>query len=879
MKVRATRGGKSKGGGTEWEARPLQRPGPWMTLLGDGKRRWEGMEDGKALSIEVRGIVQGVGFRPFIYRLAREHRLAGWVENTPEGARILARGGRRELEAFLENITRMAPPAAVIEEVRTAEVEGLEGADLAADGFYIRESSRAGEKTALVSPDLATCPDCRRELFDPRDRRYRYPFINCTNCGPRFTIIAGIPYDRPLTAMAKFAMCPDCEREYNDPADRRYHAQPNACPACGPRLWLEDDRGEAVPGDPVVQAARALREGKIVAVKGLGGFQLACDATSDEAVARLRERKRRYAKPLAVMVGSLEEAEKYCRINEEEIKLLASPRAPIVLLPEKEGSRLSRQVAPGLRNQGLFLPYTPLHHLLLAEAGIPLVMTSGNVSEEPIAKENEEARRRLAGIADYFLLHDRDILVRYDDSVTSVLGGREYILRRARGYAPYPVVLDRGSRVEVLAVGAELKNTFCFLRGRHAFLSQHVGDLDNPETLRHFEEALESMRHLFSLRPEVVAHDMHPDYLSTQLAAGFGLPRVAVQHHHAHIVSCLADNGESGRVIGVSWDGTGYGTDGTVWGGEFLLCDEADFQRAGHLYAFPMPGGEACVRELDRMAFGVLWETYGGEEESILEIYSSTFAGVEAGEEGGAKGGGWRPREASPSGGTVPDGALRQAARAASRGSRVRNNRGTEAVGQDTVPVTRDAGDRAVALAAMVRGGFNTPHTSSAGRLFDAVAALLGLRVRAFYEGQAACELEALASTATPFLRDSSYPVDILDGERCLVWDTRPLVLAVLDDLRRGSEPPTVAARFHAALARGMVEVCRILREGSGITRVALSGGVFQNRLLTPLVAELLGEEGFRCLLHSRVPCNDGGISLGQAVAAARRWERDGGTG
>lgn len=827
--------------------------------------------------------MQGVGFRPFIYRLAREYRLAGWVENTPEGARILACGGRRDLENFLEDISRKAPPAAVIEEIRAEEIPGTGDLPAAAEAvpatgeFRIRESSHAGEKVALVSPDLATCPDCRRELFDPHDRRYRYPFINCTNCGPRFTIIGGIPYDRPLTTMAGFTMCSECEREYNDPADRRYHAQPNACSRCGPRLWLEDERGETVDGDPVVLAARALREGKIVAVKGLGGFQLACDAGSDEAVSRLRERKRRYAKPLAVMVGSLEEAERYCEVSEEERKLLSSPRAPIVLLTEKEGSRLSREVAPGLRNQGLFLPYTPLHHLLMAEAGIPLVMTSGNVSEEPIAKDNGEARRRLAGIADYFLMHDRDILVRYDDSVTSVLLGKEYPLRRARGYAPYPVVLSEGSPVEVLALGAELKNTFCFLRGKHAFLSQHIGDLDNAETLRHFEEAMEAMRRLFSLRPELVAHDLHPDYLSTQLAAEFGLPRVAVQHHHAHIVSCLADGGESGRVIGVSWDGTGYGTDGTVWGGEFLLGDEVEFERAGHLYAFPMPGGEACVKELDRMAFGVLWEVCGGDEGRVLGRY---LAFMGRGREGGKSGEACPAKTATAKPSFhVPEGDPRPG-RSAWKGFReggtcpageaARGADGDAAAGGE---VLWDPGRRAEALAAQLRSGFNTPLTSSAGRLFDAVAALIGLKTRAYYEGQAACELEALASRAPSSLRENTYPVDISEDGRPMVWDTRTMVLAVLEDLSRGTDPATVAARFHAALARGVARMCRALREETGLERVALSGGVFQNRLLTPLVVELLEEKGFRCLLHRRVPCNDGGISLGQAVAAARRWQ------
>ncbi|MBC7247183.1 MAG: carbamoyltransferase HypF [Actinobacteria bacterium] len=786
----------------------------------------------RCLRIEVRGIVQGVGLRPCIYRLAREHRLAGWVENTPEGALVVAAGSADELATFLEKITAEAPPAAVIEEVIAREVAREEVLPSADGGFRIRDSSQEGRKAALISPDLATCADCLREMHDPADRRYRYPFINCTNCGPRFTIIADIPYDRPLTTMAAFTMCPECEREYHDPADRRFHAQPNACPKCGPRLRLEDGRGNVLPGDPVVLAAEALRAGKTVAVKGLGGFQLACDATSDAAVSRLRERKRRYAKPLAVMAASLQEAERYCEVSEEERALLASPRAPIVLLRERDGSPLSRLVAPGLDRQGIFLPYTPLHHLLLEEAGIPLVMTSGNVSEEPIAKDNDEARSRLAGIADLFLVHDRDILVRYDDSVTSVLLGREYPLRRARGYAPYPVVVAREYGVEVLALGAELKNTFCFLRGRHAFLGQHIGDLDDLETLRHYEEAMAAVRRLFDLSPGLVAHDLHPDYMSTQLAADFALPRVAVQHHHAHVASCLADNGFSGRVIGVAWDGTGYGADGTVWGGEFLLCDEAEFTRAGHLHAFPMPGGEVCARELERMAFGVLWGTYG-EEDAVMDIFSSRFA------------------QGDGTGGFFGRGRM-------------------EGMGAG-----RDADPRgkAQALAAQVRSGINVPFTSSAGRLFDAVAALLGVRGVAYYEGQAACELEAVASSC-PRSRMPGYEVRLAGGGLPWVLDTRPLVLAVLEDLEGGRDVSSIAAGFHAALARGIVETCLALRRETGIAVAALSGGVFQNRLLTAMAVEGLESEGFRCLLHRRVPCNDGGVSLGQAVAAASRSER-----
>ncbi|MEW6554596.1 MAG: carbamoyltransferase HypF [Actinomycetota bacterium] len=750
------------------------------------------------LAIEVSGIVQGVGFRPFVYRLAEERGIRGSVVNTPDGVKIEAAAASEHLRSFLERLLAEAPPQAVIEDVRSAEAPAFD-----ATSFVILESSSEGRRQALISPDLATCDDCLHELYDPRDRRYRYPFINCTNCGPRFTIIRDIPYDRPLTTMSAFTMCEECAREYHDPADRRFHAQPNACPVCGPRLWLADADGKELEAEAVEAAAVRIRRGEIVALKGLGGFHLACDATSDETVSRLRERKRRYAKPLAVMVGDLDEAGRYCRVSAGEARLLASPRRPIVLLEERRDSGLSRELAPGLRHQGIFLPYTPLHHLLMEEVGAPLVMTSGNLSEEPIAKDNGEALRRLAGIADCFLLHDRDILVRYDDSVSMVLEQCEYPLRRARGYAPYPVRLEKDSPLEVLALGAELKNTFCFLRGKHAFVGQHIGDMDDREVVEHYEGAMRAIRRLFSLSPRVIAHDLHPEYLTTQMAAEYGLPLVGVQHHHAHIVSCMADNGLEGRVIGVSWDGTGYGLDGTVWGGEFLVCDEKDFERVAHLSIYPMPGGEACIKELHRMAFGVLWEVCADEAEAIAR-FGELFA-----------------------------------ARAA----------------------------EADTLAAQVRSGFNVPMTSSAGRVFDAAAALMGLRDRAFYEGQAACELEAVAAgEVTP------YPCELDTGSSPWRVNTLPLFAAMLEDVRKNRSRPGMAAAFHAAMAGAVVDTCKRLSRETGIVDVALSGGVFQNRLLATAVVDGLRNEGLAPFLHRRVPCNDGGISLGQAVVAACRF-------
>ncbi|MDY6796573.1 MAG: carbamoyltransferase HypF [Actinomycetota bacterium] len=746
------------------------------------------------LEVEVRGIVQGVGFRPFVYRLAESHGIGGRVTNTPEGARITAAGKREDMRSFLEALSSRAPAAAVIEDIRCKEIPAFDGGR-----FRIVDSDREGEGTTLVSPDLATCGDCLRELFDPNDRRYRYPFINCTNCGPRFTIMRETPYDRPATTMADFEMCEECAGEYGNPADRRFHAQPNACPRCGPRLWLAGGGGEELPGDPVREAARLLREGRILAIKGLGGFQLACDATSDEAVAELRRRKNRYAKPLAVMVADLEEAGRYCRVGGEEAGLLASPRSPIVLLEERGDSILSPCVAPGLRHQGIFLPYTPVHHLLLREAAIPLVMTSGNLSHEPIARDNAEAFSRLRGIADYYLLHDRDILVRYDDSVTRVLRGREYPVRRSRGYAPYPILLKSGCGREVLALGPELKNTFCFLRGGHAFVGQHIGDLDSRETLDHYREALAAVERIFSLRPRLVAHDLHPEYLTTALAREHDLPRVGVQHHHAHIVSCMADNDIVGEVIGVAWDGTGYGDDGTVWGGEFLVCDRASYTRRARLFTYPMPGGDICMSSLHRMALGVLWGCLGQDE--AVRRFQDLF--------------------------DIEDGETQ-------------------------------------ALAAQLRGGLNSPLTSSAGRMFDAAAAMMGLRTTAAYEGQAACELEAAAGAGI-----RAYPWSLDTSGRLWEIDTRPLFRELLRDIGRGGGVAGMAGSFHAALAGMVVETCLALSEDTGLARVALSGGVFQNQVLTAAVMEGLEARGLSCYVHRRVPCNDGGVSLGQAVAAA----------
>ncbi len=729
--------------------------------------------------VRVEGTVQGVGFRPFVHGLATRLGLAGVVGNDTLGVFIEIEGDGDAVEHFLAGL-RSPPPLAVVERVSTRRLvpDG-------AEGFTIVGSGTAPRRGALVPADSATCADCLRELRDPGDRRYGHPFVNCTNCGPRFTIVTDVPYDRPNTTMARFAMCARCAAEYRDPADRRFHAQPVCCPGCGPRVVLRDRDGDALPGEPVAAARALLRRGAILAVKGLGGYHLAARAADERAVAALRTRKHREDKPFAVMAHDAETAGLLGVVGDAERALLEGPRRPVVLLRRRASAPLAASLAPGNRFVGVMLPYTPMHHLLVTE---PLVLTSGNVSDEPIAYEDDDATERLRGIADAFLTHDRPIHLRADDSVTRVFRGRETPVRRSRGYAPEPIPLNDGR--PVLACGAELKNTFCLAADGRAFVSQHIGDLENYATLRAFREGVEHFGHLFGITPSVIAHDLHPDYLSTKYALERDLPLVGVQHHHAHIASCMADNGRSAPVIGVAFDGTGYGLDGTLWGGEFLVADLTGFERAGHLRPVPLPGGAAAIREPWRMAAAY---------------------GVPAG----------------------LDVARRNAAH------------------WDTV-------------AAMARGGVNTPPTSSAGRLFDAVAAVLGVRDRVTYEGQAAVELE---QRADPHTRDA-YPVR-LDGGQPFTADGADLVAAVVDDLRTGVDVPVIAARFHNSVGDLVVAGAVRVRETTGLTTVALSGGVFQNLLLLERAVAGLEAEGFTPLVHHRVPPNDGGISLGQAAVAS----------
>ena len=754
------------------------------------------------MRIEVSGIVQGVGFRPFVYRLARDCRLSGWVRNTSGNVAIEVEGPEEDVSQFLRLLRDKAPPAARVRDIATRKMPVKGDTD-----FVIRKSQAEPGKYQPVSPDLATCPECREEVFEPGNRRYLYPFTNCTNCGPRFTIIRDIPYDRPMTTMSRFRMCPECQTEYDDPLDRRFHAQPNACPVCGPRLELTDSNGVPVPGtDPLSKAAELLHQGCIVAVKGLGGFQLACDATNQEAVTLLRERKKRPGKPFALMMASLAEIENHCRVSPEEAELLASPNAPIILLRwRKDTSNVTPLVAENNRYLGVMLSYTPLHHILMHHAARPLVMTSGNLSEEPICQDNEEALRRLHDIADYFLLHNRDIHARYDDSVFLVEREIPRAIRRARGYAPSPIHLPFKSG-QILACGADEKNTFCLTRDEHVFLSQHIGDMDNEETAEHFENTIDLYQRLFRIQPEIIAYDLHPEYLSTKYALKYaaekGLKAIGVQHHHAHIASCLVENNFREPVIGVAFDGVGYGTDGNLWGGEFLTGDLGGFERLAHLEYAPMPGGAAAIRKPYRMALGYIYSLLGPE--------------------------------------TPLD------------GLHIMSNIQPDEINIIKTQLTRR---------------LNSPLTSGAGRLFDAVSAMAGIRGQIDYEAQAAIELEMLAADdAASF---APYPFHISEEKKPAVIKLKELISAVLNDVIKGTRPEVISARFHKTMAEIILRACRLISRESSLQTVALSGGVFQNRLLFNLAVDALEKEGFRVLTHQLVPCNDGGISLGQAVVAS----------
>ncbi len=752
------------------------------------------MSVSRRVRVHIEGIVQGVGFRPFVYRLAVRHRLAGWVRNTPAGVELEVEGSEEPLARFLAGIEQEAPPLAVITAVKREERPPTGEC-----GFTILASG-GGERCAEISPDGDVCSDCLRELFDPGDRRYRYPFINCTNCGPRYSIITGIPYDRPLTTMSRFSLCPACRAEYEDPENRRFHAQPNACPACGPQLRLTDAAGSDVCGSPLDTAISLLREGKIVALKGIGGFHLAVDACNEDAVRELRRRKRRDEKPFALMAPGLDEIGRFAVVDATEERLLAGVERPIVLLRKREENPISPLVAPVNGYFGAMLPYTPLHHLLLRDNFLALVMTSGNLSDEPIAYRDDEARERLAEIADFFLTHDREIHTRTDDSVIRVFRGNPLFLRRSRGYVPRGISLPAAQR-PVLAVGAELKATVCLTRGYQGFMSQHIGDLQNAATLCSFEETAAHLKRVLEIEPEMVAHDLHPDYLSTGYASAIsGLPKVAVQHHHAHMASCMAENGMEGEVIGVIFDGTGFGTDGTAWGGEFLVGDYRNFTRVGHFRSLRLPGGDAAVKEPFRMALSYCFDSHGEEAFTLPLPFLAAVTHEER-----------------------------------------------------------------LLFRKMLEKGINSPFTSSCGRLFDAVASLIGLRNAVTYEGQAAIELEALAERGVPTW---NYPYAVSRKDDMLGAAFRLMIAALVQDLLAGDSRADVARRFHDTLAAATADVCDWIRREKGCGRVVLSGGVFQNRLLSERVCDLLSKRDFQVFTHRLVPPNDGGIALGQAVVA-----------
>jgi hydrogenase maturation protein HypF len=749
--------------------------------------------------IRVDGAVQGVGFRPFVHGAARRLGLAGSIRNDGRGALIEVEGSRSSIDAFLDELEWRAPPLARIERIAREAI-----APTGEREFAIAASEAHGPRRALISPDVATCAECVAEIFDPAARRYRYAFTNCTNCGPRFTIVRGVPYDRATTTMSGFAMCADCAREYTDPRDRRFHAQPVCCPACGPRLRLETSDGKAEPGDPIARTAALIGSGAIVAIKGLGGHHLAANALDARAVAALRERKQREERPFALMVADLASAERLAELSDEARRWLEGAERPIVLAPRRASAPVADGLAPGSRLLGLMLPYTPLHHLLAREIGAPFVLTSGNVSDEPIAYRDDDARDRLAALCDFRLVHDRPIHMRCDDSVAHEAHGRVRMLRRSRGFAPRPLALPFAAPRPILACGGELKNTICLAVEERAFLSHHLGDLEHFAAFASFREAIGHFERLCDARPVLIAHDLHPEYLSTKHAAALaeadpGLVLEGVQHHHAHAAACLAESGHTDRAIAVCFDGLGYGSDGTLWGGELLIADCAEFVRAGALSPVAMPGGSAAIREPWRMAVAHLDAAYG---------------------------------DALPSGLAVMQ-------RNAARWDAVR---------------------------ALVHSGTLAPITSSAGRLFDAVAALVGLRDRVTFEGQAAIALEQCADP----LERGEYPAPLGDAPM-LELPGADLIRGVVDDLRAGRSASLVAARFHNSLARLVVDACVRLRERTGLAVAALSGGVFQNALLLERVCDGLTCADFSVLTHIALPTNDGGLSYGQAVVAAAR--------
>jgi len=752
-------------------------------------------------NILIKGIVQGVGFRPFIHKLVQNYNLSGWVLNSNQGVEIEVEGNTEEINNFVNDIKEKLPPLARIEKIEVNELP-LVGYK----GFSIKKSIVKEEDSfVLVSPDISICEDCLQELFDPNNRRFRYPFINCTNCGPRFTIIKDIPYDRKKTTMNNFKMCSLCQGEYDDLENRRYHAQPNACVDCGPQISLYQNKRKSEGIDPIEKAVKLLKEGKIGAIKGLGGFHLACDAANDKAVARLRRLKNREAKPFALMSFNLEKILQYCKLGEKEEEWLVNRARPIVLLKKRKDSLISPSVAPRNNYLGVMLPYTPLHYLLLKDNFTALIMTSGNIADQPIIGDNQEALEKLDGIADFFLFYNRDIFNRCDDSVVKIINDDNVFFRRSRGYVPHPIILDFKLK-EVLALGGELKNTISFSKENYIFLSQYLGDLKSAETLEFFKESITNFKKMFKVKPEIIACDLHPDYLSTQYAEEIkvkkGLKVVKVQHHHAHIVSCMAENNVKEKVIGVAYDGTGYGDDGNVWGGEFLLCDLKKYARAGHLKYYPLPGGDKAIVEPWRMAYSYLYSIYGPKAKTLDIDFNH-----------------------------------------------------------------RMDGNSLSIIEKMIDKNINSPLTSSCGRLFDAISSLIGIRDEISYEGQAAMELESFCASGITEI----YKFSIYKEEEKFIIDPQEIFIDIIEDLKREIGKDIIAAKFHNTVAEFTLNLCGKIRENTGINEIALSGGVFQNKYLTEKVILSLEDKGFKVHIQRKVPSNDGGISLGQAVVAGSK--------
>jgi hydrogenase maturation protein HypF len=752
-------------------------------------------EESHRIQVTIRGAVQGVGFRPFIYRLATDLGLTGWVNNSSQGVFVEVEGEQEQLQIFLRRVEQDKPSHSLIQSMETVFLNPV-----GYPSFQIHQSDESGVKAAFILPDIATCSDCLREIFDPANRRYRYPFTNCTHCGPRFSIIEALPYDRPNTTMKHFEMCEQCRVEYENPLDRRFHAQPNACPKCGPHLELWDEKGNllALHDEALLETASAIRGGRIVAVKGLGGFHLVADAWNESAIERLRQRKNREEKPFALMAPSVEWVRAHCQVSELESYLLTSSESPIVLLRRASHDGVASTVAPGNPDLGIMLPYTPFHHLLMAELDIPVVVTSGNLSDEPICTDEQDALTRLREIADLYLVHNRPIVHHADDSVVRVITDREQILRRARGYAPLPIQLKE-TVPAVLAVGSHLNNTIAASVGRQVFVSQHIGDLETTQAFDAFKRVITDFNHLYNLKPTMIACDAHPDYISTQFAQTAGLHVVHVQHHYAHVLACMAEHDLETSVLGISWDGTGYGLDGTVWGGEFLHVNETDFTRAAHLRTFPLPGGEQAVKQPRRAALGLLYEIFGDTAFDMQEL----------------------------------------------------------------APIQAFSAQELSVLKMMLAKRINTPHTSSAGRLFDAVAATLSLRQQSSFEGQAAMDLEFVIDGVE---LDDFYNFEMQDYGEEKVVDWAPMVRGILDDLRADVSVRVISTKFHNTLAEIIAAVARRVGE----ERVVLTGGCFQNKYLTERAIHRLRSEGFRPFWHQQIPPNDGGIALGQVLAVSR---------